>query len=128
MDPGTESVIRQIHPTKLGLRFVTVKRGYLRHHFKWESDIILQPTGPLVLQLPQSTKRWGWGERKCMKIISVSLKVLRITEIALFKHFIYFFREKGREGEEHLYERETSISCLSHAPNQGPCLQPRHVP
>ena len=37
----------------------------------------------------------------------------------------------GREGEikeeEHRYVRDTSIHCLSHAPNWGPGPQPRHV-
>ena len=39
--------------------------------------------------------------------------------------FIYFQREGkgGRKGG-----RETSIGYLSHTPNQGPGLQPRHVP
>ena len=45
---------------------------------------------------------------------------------------MYLFRERGREGEregeKHPCERETSISCLSHTPNWGPGLQPRHVP
>ena len=35
---------------------------------------------------------------------------------------------KQREGEKHHCVKGTSISCLSHAPNQGPGLQPRHVP
>ena len=33
-----------------------------------------------------------------------------------------------REGEKHWRSRDTSISYLSHAANQGPGLQPRHVP
>ena len=39
-------------------------------------------------------------------------------------------REGGREreGKKHQCVRETSISCLSHAPNWGPGGQPRHVP
>ena len=53
-----------------------------------------------------------------------------------FKDFIYLFifREMGREGERER-EREklwcvwdTLTGCLSHAPNQGPGPQPRHVP
>ena len=41
------------------------------------------------------------------------------------KYFIYLFLERG-EGKER--GRESSIGCLSHAPNWGPGLQPRHVP
>ena len=50
------------------------------------------------------------------------------------KDFIYLFilremgREEEREGEKHRCVRETSIGCLSHTLNQGPGLQPRHVP
>ena len=51
--------------------------------------------------------------------------------------FFYFlftlFREKGRgEGERKVEKQQcvrgTSVGCLSHAPNWGPGLQPRHVP
>ena len=52
--------------------------------------------------------------------------------IYIFKIFIYLFLETGevreREGEKHCYVRETVICCLSEALNQGPGLQPRHVP
>ena len=37
-------------------------------------------------------------------------------------------REGGKEGEKHWCVRDTSTGCLSHTPNQGPGLQPRHVP
>ena len=46
--------------------------------------------------------------------------------------FIYLFLERGdgREKEEEKPQctRDTSITCLSHAPRWGPGLQPRHVP
>ena len=46
--------------------------------------------------------------------------------------YLFIFREMGRqgerEGEKHWCARDTSISCLSHAPNWGPGLQPRHIP
>ena len=48
-----------------------------------------------------------------------------------FLGFIYLLLERGEEREK---GRETSmcrsyvISCLSHAPNWGSGLQPRHVP
>ena len=45
---------------------------------------------------------------------------------------LFIFRERGREGEregeKHPCVRDTPISCLSHAPNWGPGLSPRHVP
>ena len=49
------------------------------------------------------------------------------------KDFIYLLleREEGRERERkggRKRGRETSIDCLSHAPNQGPAPQPQHVP
>ena len=51
---------------------------------------------------------------------------------SFFKDFIYFFLERGegmeKEGEKHQCVGDTSISCLSHTPNWGPGLQPRHVP
>ena len=50
----------------------------------------------------------------------------------LKKDFIYSFLERG-EGKERgretlMCERNSSIGCLSHAPNQGLGLQPRHMP
>ena len=57
------------------------------------------------------------------------------TWLCLFlKAFLYLFifrelgREGEREGEKHQCVRETSINCLSHAPNQGPGALPRYVP
>ena len=45
---------------------------------------------------------------------------------------LFIFRERGREGEgrggKHWHARDTSIGCLSRAPNWGPGLQRRHVP
>lgn len=42
------------------------------------------------------------------------------------------FREGGRrereQGEKHLCKGETSVSCLSYAPDRGLNPQPRHVP
>ena len=35
--------------------------------------------------------------------------------------------EGERLGEKYQYKRKTLISYLSYAPNQGPCLQPRHM-
>ena len=49
-----------------------------------------------------------------------------------FLNYLFIFRKRRREGEregeKHQCARETSISCLLHAPNWGPGLQPRHVP
>ena len=46
------------------------------------------------------------------------------------RFYLFIFRERGREGEreeeKHPHERETLP--LTHFPNQGPNLQPRHVP
>ena len=50
------------------------------------------------------------------------------------KDFIYLLleRERGREGEregeKHQRVRDTSITCLPHAPNWGSGLQARHAP
>ena len=59
----------------------------------------------------------------------------RVVRHHIFKKdfiYLFVFRERGREGEregeKHQCVRETSISCLFYAPNQGPGLQPRHVP
>ena len=44
---------------------------------------------------------------------------------------IYFYRggrERGREGDTHWCERETSISCILYGPQVGTSLHPRHVP
>ena len=54
----------------------------------------------------------------------------------IYLSFIYFYlcifreqrREGERQGEKHRCVRDTLIGCLSHAPNWGPGLQPRHVP
>ena len=41
--------------------------------------------------------------------------------------YLFTFRKRGREGGKQ--GRETLMcGCLSHAPNQGPDPQPRHVP
>ena len=52
--------------------------------------------------------------------------------IFILRFYFFIFRERGmegaRKGEKHRCARETSISCLSHAPNWRPGLQPRHVP
>ena len=42
------------------------------------------------------------------------------------KDFKYLFLERGEEKEKGV--TETSIGCLSHTPNWGPGLPPRHVP
>ena len=65
------------------------------------------------------------------------LLYLKYSFIFFFLDFIYLFIERGegkkegREGNIHVLG-ETSISCLSHAPNLaynlGPGLQPRHMP
>ena len=46
----------------------------------------------------------------------------------LFYLFLFLERGEGREGEKHQRVRDKSIGCLSHAPNWGPGLPPRHVP
>ena len=52
--------------------------------------------------------------------------------IFLERFYLFIFRERGREGdregEKHHGVRETSICFLLHAPRQGPCPQPKHVP
>ena len=63
----------------------------------------------------------------------VSVVVVAVI-IIILKRFTYLFsfRERGREGEregeKHRCARDTSISCLSHAPDWDPGPQPRHVP
>ena len=47
------------------------------------------------------------------------------------KYFMYLFLERGEESEkawETSIERETLIGCLTHTPERGAGLQPRHVP
>ena len=74
-----------------------------------------------------------------MTIFSLSVLSIHLLRGALKKDFIYLSiysyiyllregRERGKEGEKHLCTRETSIGCLSHAPNEGPGLQPMHTP
>ena len=50
----------------------------------------------------------------------------------LKKVFTYLFLERGqgreKEREKYRCARDVSISYLSHAPNWGPGVQPRHVP
>ena len=54
--------------------------------------------------------------------------------IFFFKRFYLFTfgrgkgREKERERNINVWEKHRSVSCLSHAPNQGPGPQPRHEP
>ena len=63
----------------------------------------------------------------------VKSKNLNSFERSFLKRvYLFIFRERGRkggrEGEKHLCVRETSLSCLSQAGNQGPGLQHWHVP
>ena len=65
--------------------------------------------------------------------LSSSLYATSAFLFPFLKDFIYLFifergREGEREGEKHQCVRETSTSCLLHAPNWGLSLQPRHVP
>ena len=55
-------------------------------------------------------------------------------QIVFFKDLINLFlergegREKERERNINVQEIHQSLTCLLHAPNWGPHLQPRHVP
>ena len=52
------------------------------------------------------------------------------TSIYFLKYVVYLFleREEGEGKERETLICETLIGCLSHAPNQGPALQPRDMP
>ena len=64
---------------------------------------------------------------KITKFVITSIKKLWVNFLFLKIIFIYFFRERGREGRKR--GRETSMrGCLLHAPYWGPGPQPRHVP
>ena len=74
--------------------------------------------------------------RDCCKLhVSVRMRYLPSSPLLLallifyFRFDLFIFRERGREGEregeKHWCVRETSIGCLSRAPNQAPGPQPR---
>ena len=70
------------------------------------------------------------------------MDLVRNMAIVLFSFFLFLFfrfylflerregrRGRGGEGEKHHRVRNTDwIHCLSHTPNWGPGLQPRHRP
>ena len=68
----------------------------------------------------------------CLPIIMHGSHQLFFSFFFCCLSFYLFFRNKGRVGErkgkKHRCARETSISCLLLTPNQGPNLQPRHLP
>ena len=69
----------------------------------------------------------------CVYCVALYRKIWSIhNPFFVYKDFIYLFSERGeekeKEGEKHQCARETSISCLSYTPNQGPNQQSRHVP
>ena len=52
-----------------------------------------------------------------------------MTTIFFKKYFIYFFRERGKEGEREGEKHQCVMhGCLLQAPNRGPGPQPGHVP
>ena len=64
--------------------------------------------------------------------LEMFLRILILSLLCfVFRDFIYLLLERGEERKK---GRETSlckrymIGCLSHAPNWGPGLQPKHVP
>ena len=64
--------------------------------------------------------------------VSTYAAILVPLQLSLFlKFYLFNFGEKGREGEREGEKdrcvRDKLISCLSHTPNQGTGLQPRHV-
>ena len=67
---------------------------------------------------------WYYNENRQMNNI-------RQFNVSFFIKILFIFREREREGEKdgekHRYARDTSMGCLSHAPNLGPGLQPQHV-
>ena len=75
----------------------------------------------------QRTSFWCW-------VFSVFLFVFYLLISFFFFKILFGFRREGREKERErnsnvsTFVRDTWISCLSHAPNWGPGLQPRHVP
>lgn len=62
----------------------------------------------------------------CFKKLSYDLTFEVPTEYLLF--YYYFFREGGRGRERNMYESETSVGCLLHAPYLGSSPQTGHVP
>ena len=87
----------------------------------------LYPTQVHVTTIQPKSPRWQEGF--LCRFLEVFLSFfIKILFIFIFKNilFIYFFREKGREGER---ERETLMcACPSRAPNWRPGPQLRHVP
>ena len=66
---------------------------------------------------------WGGTPKKEIYLLKIVYSFFKIL-------FIFREREQMREkeGEKHWCARDTSFGCLLHAPNWGPCRQPRHVP
>ena len=57
-----------------------------------------------------------------------SVSSIQVLVTFLKRFYLFIFRERGREGEEHRCVRETSIGCLPHMPQPGTGPQPRYVP
>ena len=62
------------------------------------------------------------------KVLSLWFPVFSAGFFFFFLRFyLFIYKERGRGEEKNWCVRDTSIGCLSHTPNWGPCLQPRHV-
>ena len=58
-----------------------------------------------------------------IKFLHILISIWLLSLFLIFFKILFIFREGGREGEKkgekHLCDRETSISCLLHAPGPG---------
>ena len=68
---------------------------------------------------------YHWAYSQCLSSLPLRQDSLFSFSFCLLL-FIYLFFWEIEEGREK--EKETSMGCLWHAPNQGPGLQPRHAP
>ena len=83
---------------------------------------------PLLEELPDYSQPTCYLRRKPLKLTFWGSRPVFL----FFLRFFFFFFKRGKEikkeTERNIDVREKHISCLSHAPNQGPGPQPRHVP
>ena len=99
--------------------------------FRWSLDICIPSMDTSFRDVLEE-----WTEVQCRhlnfhflmnKHIWSPYKVKRNNFSSFLKRFLFiYFQREGKGGRKR--GRETSIGCLSHAPNLGPGRQPIHVP
>ena len=96
--------------------WVYIFRETERHHVHMSKSSLTDPLQNCLFHFEII-----WGEKG--KGTTFTWNLLCFACVHIFKKDLFIFRETGRKGErkgeKHQHARETSFSCLSHAPQLG---------